>query len=115
MCYNNKIFKKKSAMCLCEFFNIQECKFCPNLIYRYLYFTDAKIIPFVLQIVDGEQRYACVTCGRLYKQKGTLTQHQRYECGKEPQFACTLCPYRAKQKGSLKTHLALKHSTKPLP
>lgn len=95
------------------FSNNQLLKYCTNVNSSSTIFTDTRMLPFVLQIVDGEQRYACVACGRLYKQKGTLKQHQRYECGKEPQFACSLCPYRAKQKGSLKTHLALKHSAKP--
>ncbi|KAG8259324.1 hypothetical protein J6590_014793 [Homalodisca vitripennis] len=54
------------------------------------------------------ERHVC-QCGRSYKYKKGLSQHQRYECGKEPQFACPHCPYRAKQKVSLTTHLFCKH------
>lgn len=77
--------------------------------------TDFSKQQYVVQNIDGELRYSCIGCGRLYKLKRNLTQHQRYECGKEPQFACTLCPYRAKQKGNLKSHLLLKHSSTLIP
>lgn len=58
---------------------------------------------------DGVTWYVCLTCSRKYKHKQNLVQHQRRECGVEPQFACPHCPYRAKQKSTLKTHIALKH------
>lgn len=54
-------------------------------------------------------------CGRCYKYKNNLAQHQRLECGKPPQFPCKLCPYKAKQKSSLKSHFVNKHSSHPFP
>ncbi|KAG8259320.1 hypothetical protein J6590_014789 [Homalodisca vitripennis] len=59
---------------------------------------------------EGNLRFGCPVCGRLYKYRRDLGRHRRYECGIEPQFPCSACPYRAKQKGTLKTHMALKHN-----
>ncbi|KAF6197369.1 hypothetical protein GE061_020273 [Apolygus lucorum] len=33
-------------------------------------------------------------CGKIYKYRRSLSLHQKYECGKEPQFACRYCPYK---------------------
>lgn len=39
---------------------------------------------------DGEskngQGYSCPECGRFYKLKSSLRNHQKWECGKDPQF-----------------------------
>lgn len=59
--------------------------------------------------MDTQRRYVCDDCGRRYKQKGGLLQHQRYECGKEPQFSCPHCPYKAKRKTNLQSHILFKH------
>lgn len=44
---------------------------------------------------DGEskngQGYSCPECGRFYKLKSSLRNHQKWECGKEPQFSCPFC------------------------
>lgn len=32
------------------------------------------------------QSYPCPDCGRYYKLKSSLRNHQKWECGKEPQF-----------------------------
>lgn len=44
---------------------------------------------------DGEskngQGYSCPECGRFYKLKSSLRNHQKWECGKEPQFSCKYC------------------------
>ena len=55
----------------------------------------------------------CAKCGRQYKLKSSLLNHQRWECGKEPQFKCVLCNYKAKQKVHLVTHMRYKHALKP--
>lgn len=55
--------------------------------------------------------FLCGKCGRNYKYKKTLRQHQVYECGKEPMFSCQFCPFKSKLKGNLKTHMAFKHSS----
>ncbi|KAG8259259.1 hypothetical protein J6590_014728 [Homalodisca vitripennis] len=63
-----------------------------------------------ISLADGTRQYKCLYCQRSYKHNSTLWNHQRYECGKEPQFACPHCPYKAKLKGNLRKHLAMKHS-----
>lgn len=54
-------------------------------------------------------RYMCLKCGKKYKWKGSLRNHVRLECGKEPQFHCHMCPHKTYQKGNLIRHLALFH------
>jgi hypothetical protein len=54
-------------------------------------------------------RHMCLKCGKKYKWKGSLRNHVRLECGKEPQFYCHVCPHRTYQKGNLIRHLALFH------
>lgn len=61
-----------------------------------------------LQLQDPT-KHTCEQCGRVYKQKCTLTFHQRYECNQDPQFACELCPYKAKRKTSLNSHIVFRH------
>lgn len=50
-------------------------------------------------------------CTRSYKWKHGLTQHQRYECGKEPRFGCPInnCFYRSKVKCNIRKHVRTKH------
>ncbi|KAG8259359.1 hypothetical protein J6590_014827 [Homalodisca vitripennis] len=52
----------------------------------------------------------CDDCGRVYKYKGTLTFHKRYECGKDPQFQCFVCPFRSKRRSNLHAHIACRHA-----
>ncbi|XP_050536177.1 longitudinals lacking protein, isoforms A/B/D/L-like isoform X4 [Daktulosphaira vitifoliae] len=52
---------------------------------------------------------SCTRCGRHYKLKSSLLNHQRWECGKEPQFKCSMCSYKAKQKAHLLTHMKYRH------
>lgn len=42
----------------------------------------------------SEQAFPCPDCGRMYKLKSSLRNHQKWECGKEPQFQCPYCVYR---------------------
>ncbi|KAF2884449.1 hypothetical protein ILUMI_21715 [Ignelater luminosus] len=56
-----------------------------------------------------DKGYQCDKCQRLYKRRQGLAQHQRYECGKEPQFACSQCDYKTKRKENLKQHVIKKH------
>lgn len=77
-------------------------------VWNIILFTDIDL-DLLTPIIEENKMYICYSCGRYYKYKGGLSQHLRYECGKEPQFCCQLCPYKAKQKSTLKTHMALKH------
>lgn len=58
---------------------------------------------------NGGDGFACSDCGRIYKLKSSLRNHQKWECGKEPQFKCPYCVYRAKQKMHIGRHLERMH------
>lgn len=53
--------------------------------------------------------HTCSDCGRSYKLKSSLRNHQKWECGKEPQFQCPYCVYRAKQKMHIGRHMERMH------
>ena len=53
--------------------------------------------------------FSCPDCGRMYKLKSSLRNHQKWECGKEPQFQCPYCVYRAKQKMHIGRHMERMH------
>ncbi|XP_044737171.1 longitudinals lacking protein, isoforms A/B/D/L isoform X6 [Chrysoperla carnea] len=53
--------------------------------------------------------FDCSACGRIYKLKSSLRNHQKWECGKEPQFSCPYCVYKAKQKMHIARHLERMH------
>lgn len=57
----------------------------------------------------GCQAYSCMRCGRSYKFLPSLRNHQKLECGMEPQFACPHCSYRAKRKHHLDSHMRTQH------
>lgn len=59
-----------------------------------------------VQLASG---FACSVCGRMYKLKSSLRNHQKWECGKEPQFICPFCPYKAKQKMHVARHMERMH------
>lgn len=59
--------------------------------------------------LDG---FTCPDCGRMYKLKSSLRNHQKWECGKEPQFQCPYCVYRAKQKMHIGRHMERMHKEK---
>lgn len=60
---------------------------------------------------DQSGGYTCPApdCGRVYKLKSSLRNHQKWECGKDPQFQCPFCVYRAKQKMHIGRHMERMH------
>lgn len=60
---------------------------------------------------SNSRRYQCDVCSRSYSWKGGLSQHKRYQCGKEPQFICPVegCNHKSAIKGNLKQHLLAVH------
>lgn len=59
--------------------------------------------------LNQEDKFACPQCGRFYKLRSSLRNHQKWECGKEPQFKCPHCPYKAKQKMHIRRHIERMH------
>lgn len=58
----------------------------------------------------GEQRFRCQQCGKVYIWAKGLRDHQRYECGKEPQYQCPECALRFKLVSNLRRHLRRQHN-----
>lgn len=58
---------------------------------------------------NGGEGHTCADCGRVYKLKSSLRNHQKWECMKEPQFQCPFCVYRAKQKMHIGRHMERMH------
>jgi hypothetical protein len=56
-----------------------------------------------------DKGFRCRKCGKMYQWKESLYNHEKLECGKEPQFKCLHCPYRSKLKWNLQTHIKRKH------
>lgn len=60
----------------------------------------------------NSEGFKCAACSRVYKLKSSLRNHQKWECGKEPQFQCPHCVYRAKQKMHIARHMERMHKEK---
>lgn len=60
--------------------------------------------------LSSDNSFKCNDCGRVYKLKSSLRNHQKWECGKEPQFECLYCPYKAKQKMHMMRHMERMHN-----
>ena len=56
--------------------------------------------------MPGDKKHKCSRCGKYYQHQGTLTRHQRYECGVKPSYSynCSRCGKHYKLKGSLIRH-----------
>ncbi|XP_036145503.1 zinc finger protein 99-like [Monomorium pharaonis] len=61
---------------------------------------------------SNPEGFNCPACGRVYKLKSSLRNHQKWECGKEPQFQCPHCVYKAKQKMHIARHMERMHKEK---
>jgi len=62
--------------------------------------------------LSNPEGFNCPACGRIYKLKSSLRNHQKWECGKEPQFQCPHCVYKAKQKMHIARHMERMHKEK---
>lgn len=61
------------------------------------------------KLQDDAEMFKC-DCGRVYKSKGKLSRHLKFECNKEATFFCSFCTFKSKRKENLKAHVALKHA-----
>lgn len=68
-----------------------------------------------LYTINSDGLFVCNDCGKRYKYKNGLSQHQRLECGKEPQFQCPYCDKRCHRKASVKSHIYSIHIDKLKP
>lgn len=54
----------------------------------------------------SDSSYECTKCGRIYRARGSLMRHLRYECGQTPKFKCPFnpCEYSTKHRHNLRIH-----------
>ncbi|KAG8308281.1 hypothetical protein J6590_002370 [Homalodisca vitripennis] len=53
--------------------------------------------------------FACLTCGRRYRQKHHLKRHVEYECNVEPRFQCRHCGDKFRHNHSMQRHMLNMH------
>lgn len=60
---------------------------------------------------ESSMRYCCPNrlCSRSYKNKGSLSFHLKYECGKQPVYQCSVCRKLFHQKSNFTKHLKRVH------
>lgn len=56
---------------------------------------------------DGHK---CSSCGRTYKYRKGMLQHQRLECNLEPQFPCPYCPLKFRYRHQIQKHVYEQHN-----
>ncbi|KAK9502421.1 hypothetical protein O3M35_011203 [Rhynocoris fuscipes] len=71
---------------------------CPHCPYKAKQKISLKAHLAAKHIVFPVNRHQC-SCGKAYKYREGLYNHQRYECGKDPQFPCPKCSYKSYHKG----------------
>ncbi|XP_025834630.1 longitudinals lacking protein, isoforms A/B/D/L isoform X4 [Agrilus planipennis] len=82
-------------------------------LFHFLNGSDEDIIPTTMRQQKDDLEglgFDCFSCGRIYKLKSSLRNHQKWECGKEPRFKCPYCDYKGKQKVHIKRHVQKMHS-----
>lgn len=75
----------------------------PGLLHQLVNQEDCKLN------YHQDRRFRCEKCGNTYRWKESLRNHEKLECGKEPQFQCHYCPYRSKLNWNLQKHVSRKH------
>lgn len=68
--------------------------------------------------LDGLQmRYCCPNsyCSRSYKNKGSLSFHLKYECGRPPKYQCEICRKPFHQKSNFTKHMKRVHKSSLSP
>ncbi|XP_033208726.1 zinc finger protein 888-like isoform X1 [Belonocnema kinseyi] len=61
---------------------------------------------------EGLKKYKCEKCGKIYKYKRTMMQHERCEHDTLyiPKWTCPFCIYISHNKSHLNRHISRKHS-----
>lgn len=62
-----------------------------------------------LATTDTSIRFPCPKCTSVFRQKGSLTRHLKYECQKPPRFKCPYCFFCSKKTSDAYDHVRKKH------
>ena len=93
-----------------------ECVICDlkNAGYRYRYRPSSNVDGLACRVA-GLRPFRCVDCGKAFKHKHHLTEHQRLHSGEKP-FSCAKCGKRFSHSGSYSQHMNHRYKyCKPLP
>lgn len=56
--------------------------------------------------------YPCKKCGKMYKHRGNLSRHIKFECGNIALFSCEFCGRKFSQHCNLTRHVLSQHEFK---
>ena len=65
---------------------------------------------FIVFNSPSPKKFPCPNCPSAFQQKGSLTRHQKYECGQPPRFKCPFCSQKFKKTSHAYEHVRKKHS-----
>lgn len=75
----------------------------------FLYDIDGNISNFRNSCDMYLKKFPCPKCSSVFKLKGCLTRHLKYECQQAPRFACPFCEFRTKKTSHAYEHVRRRH------
>ena len=62
-----------------------------------------------LLALETSKKFPCLKCPSVFRQKGSLTRHLKWECNQPPRFKCPYCICRFKKTSNAYDHIRKKH------
>lgn len=79
-------------------------------IYKSFLFQCILLLTKVFYFSDPLKKlWVCFQCGKRYLWRGSLQNHRRVECQKEPTFCCPVCGRKFKHKHRWQSHAKCMH------
>nr|XP_050860772.1 zinc finger protein 57-like [Vespula vulgaris] len=95
---------------LCEI-----CEICNRDILFSNVIENSRNFDFPTKTIYLQKNWVCFQCGKRYLWRGSLKNHMRVECGKEPTFKCPVCGRKFKHKHRWQSHAKCVHHIDLLP